>query len=232
MRYYISDLHFWHTAMNDRMDCRGFKSVEELNEYMINQWNSRVHRNDEVVILGDFCFANEEEAMKILKQLKGRKYLVIGNHDDRFLNKKDFDKSLFVKISNYLELNDDRRKVICSHYPIFCYNKQPHCFQDGTPISYMLHGHIHNTDDQDLVDEFVKLSREKERNGCRTSHFPCNVINCFCMYSDYIPQTLNEWIKINEERMKLGTEEYLKRLREKKNEIHEERVDSTEETIW
>jgi hypothetical protein len=42
------------------------------------------------------------------------------------------------------------------------------------------------------------------------------------MYSDYIPQTLDEWIKINEERMELGTEEYLKRLREKKNEIHEE----------
>lgn len=52
------------------------------------------------------------------------------------------------------------------------------------------------------------------------------------MYSDYIPQTLDEWIKINEKRMELGTEEYLKRLREKKNEIHEERVDSTEETIW
>ena len=52
-RYYIADLHFYHEAMNERMDCRGFGSVEEMNEYMISRWNDRVRKNDEVVILGD-----------------------------------------------------------------------------------------------------------------------------------------------------------------------------------
>ena len=56
MRYYISDLHFFHGNLNKRMDNRGFDTVEEMNEYMIKQWNSKVRKNDEVVILGDFSF--------------------------------------------------------------------------------------------------------------------------------------------------------------------------------
>ena len=33
---------------------------------------------------------------------------------------------------------------------------------------------------------------------------PCQFLNCFCMYSDYIPMTLDEWIKIDQKRrMKL-----------------------------
>ena len=49
MRYYIADLHFCHNNLNDHMDCRGFKSTEDMNEYMIAKWNSRVRSNDEVV---------------------------------------------------------------------------------------------------------------------------------------------------------------------------------------
>ena len=41
MRYYISDLHFFHENMNTRMDKRGFESVEVMNEYMISQWNKK-----------------------------------------------------------------------------------------------------------------------------------------------------------------------------------------------
>ena len=54
MRYYISDLHFFHDNMNTKMDKRGFESLEVMNEYMISQWNKKVRKNDEVIILGDF----------------------------------------------------------------------------------------------------------------------------------------------------------------------------------
>lgn len=56
MRYYIADCHFWHAALNSQMDCRGFASVEELNEHMIRCWNARVRPCDEVVILGDLSW--------------------------------------------------------------------------------------------------------------------------------------------------------------------------------
>ena len=53
MRFYISDLHFFHSNMNESMDKRGFPSGEAMNESMIQKWNGRVRKNDEVVILGD-----------------------------------------------------------------------------------------------------------------------------------------------------------------------------------
>ena len=60
MRYYIADLHFCHSNLNQRMDRRGFEDANAMNEYMIRQWNSRV-----------------------------RKYLIVGNHD-RYLDNNSF----------------------------------------------------------------------------------------------------------------------------------------------
>lgn len=74
MRYYISDTHFCHRSLLDKMDVRGFESVEEMNEYMIDQWNQKVGKRDEVVILGDFSWGNAEETMDILRRLHGRKF--------------------------------------------------------------------------------------------------------------------------------------------------------------
>ena len=94
MRYYIADLHFFHEILNTKMDRRGFSSVVEMNEYMIRQWNSRVRRNDDIVVLGDFSVGKGEETNEILKRLNGRKFLIEGNHD-KFLNDRKFDTKLF-----------------------------------------------------------------------------------------------------------------------------------------
>lgn len=36
------------------MDNRGFESVEQMNEVMIEKWNKKVHAHDEVIILGQY----------------------------------------------------------------------------------------------------------------------------------------------------------------------------------
>lgn len=203
MRYYISDLHFGHAKLNTEMDHRGFASAEEMNQRMINQWNSRVRHGDEVVILGDFCMSKKAgEAEEILRQLKGRKYMIIGNHD-YYLNDQDFDRSLFKWIESYKELNDNRRKIILSHYPIFCYNGQYRRNGEGIPKTYMLYGHVHNTFDEILVNEFVQRTREcrrEVRGSDEQQNIPCQMINCFCMFSDYVPLTLDEWILLDAKR--------------------------------
>ena len=81
MRYYIADCHFFHNSLNYQMDCRGFADAEEMNAYMIGQWNKKVRWNDEVVILGDFSLGKADETNKVLEQLKGILCLVEGNHD-------------------------------------------------------------------------------------------------------------------------------------------------------
>ena len=53
MIYYIADCHFFHGALNEKMDKRGFSSVEEMNEYMIKKWNDKVTNSDTVIVIGD-----------------------------------------------------------------------------------------------------------------------------------------------------------------------------------
>ena len=71
MRYYIADCHFFHKKLNDKMDCRGFASVEEMNTYMLEKWNDKVRSEDEVVILGDLSLGKAEETIELLNRLQG-----------------------------------------------------------------------------------------------------------------------------------------------------------------
>ena len=201
-RYYIADLHFFHDALNTRMDKRGFSSGEEMNEYMIEKWNDRVRKKDEVVILGDFSLGKADETMEILKRLSGKKMLVEGNHE-KYLKDKSFDKSLFEWVKSYAELHDNNRKIILSHYPVFCYNGQYRKSASGNPRTYMLYGHVHDTMDERLVMRFQKETRETVREVFgqeEEQSIPCNMINCFCVYSDYVPLTLDEWISVQRKR--------------------------------
>lgn len=196
MRYYISDLHFYHKSLLTELDKRGFESVEEMHEYMVKAWNEKVNRRDEVVILGDVSIGTAAETNEILGKLNGKLCLIRGNHDNRFLTKSEFRAERFEWVKDYHELKDDGRKVVLCHYPILCYNGQYLENKEGKPKSYMLYGHVHDSHDQRLVEEFVRITRETEvrnREG-QTKKLHCNLINCFCMYSDYKPLSLDEWI--------------------------------------
>lgn len=204
MRYYISDLHFYHQTLNTQMDCRGFQDGEEMNAYMIQQWNRKVRPNDEVVILGDLSIGKGRATNAIVEQLNGLLYLVQGNHD-RFLDDRQFDASRFVWIKPYAELYDNKRKVILSHYPIFCYNGQYRKKRDGSDRTYMLYGHVHNTFDEILINRFQNITRSTKREirgQEEPQNIPCHMINCFCMFSDYMPLTLDEWIENDGKRRK------------------------------
>ena len=67
----------------------------------------------------------------------------------------------------------------------------------------MLHGHIHKSEDQVLVDRFCTETRAMMRKSAHqetAQPVPCQMINCFCMYSDYTPLTLEEWIEYDQRR--------------------------------
>lgn len=202
MRYYISDLHFYHENLNTKMDCRGFASAEEMNAYMIRQWNSRVRSCDEVVILGDLSMGHGPQTNEVLRQLRGKIYLIEGNHD-RYLKDKNFDASRLKWVKPYAEMGDHKRKVVLCHYPVFCYNGQFKVDEQGNPKTYMLYGHVHDTYDEVLLQQFQQITRASKRkmmNSEEVASIPCNMINCFCMYSDYVPLTLDEWIENEKKR--------------------------------
>lgn len=201
MRYYIADLHFFHEEMNHAMDCRGFESVEQMHAYMIEKWNGKVRHNDDVIILGDVSWGKPEETNELLRRLNGNLYLIAGNHD-HFLSSKKFDTSRFRWIKPYEELSDNKRKVILCHYPIMCYKGQYWLDDKGNPKVYMLYGHVHDSHDQRLLEQFQEITRNTvvtDAQGMERT-IPCNMINCFCKYSDYQPLTLDEWIACDEKR--------------------------------
>lgn len=203
MRYYIADCHFYHASLNTQMDMRGFSGEEEMNEYMIERWNRKVGPRDEVVILGDFSLGNAENTAALLERLHGRLFLVAGNHDLFGKNKK-YETDRFEWVRSYAEIRDNKRKVILCHYPILNYNGQYLQHSDGTPVTYMLHGHVHDTLDARLIEQFCEQTgrTEKQMANGNTVRIPCHLINCFCKYSDYTPLSLDEWIILTEKRLK------------------------------
>lgn len=207
MRYYIADLHFFHGALNGSMDCRGFGDVEEMNRVMVERWNRKVRERDEVVIIGDLSWGSGAQTREVLEKLHGRLYLIQGNHD-RFLAGKEIDPGRFVWVKPYDEMYDNRRKVVLCHYPIMFYNGQYRLDKDGNPKTYMLYGHVHDTKDQRLLEQFQEITRNTVITDVAGSKrpIPCNMINCFCMYSDYEPLTLDQWIECDKKRRRTGSE--------------------------
>lgn len=202
MRYYIADSHFFHENTNHKYDMRGFADAETMNRHMIARWNGRVRKKDEVIILGDFSYGDAAQTNALLQELHGTLFFIEGNHD-YVIHDKAFDTSRFEWIKSYAEMHDNGRKVVLSHYPVMCYNGQYHLSAKGTHKTYMLHGHVHATRDQMFVDEYVRNVRRTvyiDKAGNEAGFCPCNMINCFCMYSDYVPLTLDEWILVDEKR--------------------------------
>lgn len=60
-KFYISDTHFGHEAIIGSCE-RPFSSVKEMDEFMIDAWNSTVSDDDIIYHLGDFAFAGPDHA--------------------------------------------------------------------------------------------------------------------------------------------------------------------------
>lgn len=136
MIYFISDTHFNHSNIIN-LNNRPFTSLNHMHQTLITNWNAYITDYDEVYILGDFSYKGTvEETTKVLKQLKGQKYLIIGNHDT-YLADDNFDKSLFKWIKDYYILDYKGQKFVLFHYPILEWQG----FFTG---AIHLYGHVHN----------------------------------------------------------------------------------------
>ena len=58
-------------------------------------------------------------------------------------------------------------------------------------------------EEQVLVERFSTETRAMMRKSAHqetAQPVPCQMINCFCMYSDYTPLTLEEWVECDQRR--------------------------------
>lgn len=131
MIYFTSDTHFSH-ANAIKFDSRPFKDVKEMNQAMIDNWNSVVNHEDTVYHLGDFGFGKRSRLEYIFACLNGTKHLILGNHDKH----NDVHKFAWDSVNDYLEINHRKTKMVLFHYPIGSWNK----LARG---AMHLHGHSH-----------------------------------------------------------------------------------------
>lgn len=134
MNLYISDTHFGHTN-SIRFDNRPFSDADEMDHAMIKLWNSRVDNSDDVYIIGDFCYKSKYTPDWYLRQLKGHKHLIIGNHDRVTLDCANAIKHL-ESIDSMLHVEDNGEHFCLCHYPL----TEWYGSNRGT---WHIYGHIH-----------------------------------------------------------------------------------------
>jgi len=182
--FFIADLHLGHKNILS-YDNRPFKTIEEHDNTIINNWNKTVTPDDDIYILGDISWHNIDDTIKIFQSLHGKKHLIIGNHDKSQLKNKSI-RDLFVEIKDYKEIIlPDNKIIVLSHYPIPCFNK--HYYG-----SYHLYRHVHNSFEENMM-QHIRFEMEELYTT------PCNMYNVGAMisYMNYIPRTLEEIIKEN-----------------------------------
>ena len=183
MKYYISDLHIGHKNAL-AFDNRPFASLEEMTAAIIERWNGAVTRADDVYVLGDM-FWNNNEALEVLPQLKGNVHLILGNHD-RINGQMS---KYFVSVKPYDEIKDNGRNVVLCHYPIAHWRNADH----GT---IHLYGHIHQGRDNRPFEEYVALMKQRE------IPYECYNVGAMLPHMNYTPRTLDEIISDNNRSIK------------------------------
>lgn len=145
--WFTSDTHFGHSEIIKYAQ-RPFENVEEMNNILIQNWNSVVRENDIIFHLGDFGFLSRKFWYETVSKLNGQKHLILGNHD---LRNWPSHRSLvlFESVNQQAIIKIDNRKVILNHYPLLCFDGM---YKDYDNATFNLFGHVHSNPNIDLED--------------------------------------------------------------------------------
>lgn len=172
--FWSADLHFLHINILTLGNGRPFDTIEEHDETIIERWNANVTSSDVVHVLGDVAMGPIEQSLALCKRLRGRKYLVCGNHDRPFAglrgqtpekmaawSRRYVEEGGFVAVNTWAHWRKSRiatpqmlgspdlprMRVLTSHFPA---SETPfdERYADWRPTlrkgEWLLHGHIHD----------------------------------------------------------------------------------------
>lgn len=171
-KLYISDSHLGHKNAIE-FDNRPFADVEEMDALMIEYWNMAVQKDDEVYIIGDFCYRSNKGPVWYLQRLSGIKHLIVGNHDAKTL-KYPGALDHFESVEHIKHVRDDGKDIVLCHYPIAEWSG----YYRG---AWHIYGHIHGK-----LNEACLFMREKKR-----------ALNAAACINGYRPVTMDELIENN-----------------------------------
>jgi calcineurin-like phosphoesterase family protein len=142
MIYLTSDLHFNHDKEFLYVP-RGFKNIEDMNNTIIQNFNSIISYDDDVYILGDLMLGGadkHEEGLELISALNGKLHLVRGNHDTdkRWAAYKSLPNVVEMENAIYLKYNGYH--FYMSHFPTMTANLEKETLKQCT---INLFGHTH-----------------------------------------------------------------------------------------
>ena len=139
--WFTSDLHFWHKNICKYCN-RPFETMEEMNQALIDNWNSVVKEDDTVFVLGDMGFCGYDKLEPLMSQLNGKKYLIQGNHDSDKIVFRLYEANIiegYYKMHEVTIIGDeecpDQQLTLC-HFPMIDWPNK----ERG---AWMVHGHQH-----------------------------------------------------------------------------------------
>lgn len=144
MIYFTADLHLGHENII-RFCNRPFQSVQEMDETIINNWNSVIKTDDLVYFLGDFHMGSRSEFRKYADRLNGSIYFIPGSHDKyptrncmiaRGGSYFSFNEPIMEINTNLVDEYGNKRLIVLCHYSMRSWNKSHYA-------SYHLFGHHH-----------------------------------------------------------------------------------------
>jgi calcineurin-like phosphoesterase family protein len=160
-RYFSAD---WHLGARNfcHFAHRPFPSQEFHDKYVIHKTNEKVGRDDELIIVGDFCEVDPRPYLE--KIICDYVTLVFGNHDV-----EEYNHVYYRCIEQgYIELSNGKR-VFVNHYPV-AYWRGSH---NGVPHLY---GHVHDLREDTLDRAFP---------GRRSAD--CGLDTARRLLGDYVP---------------------------------------------
>jgi len=132
--YFMADPHFEDSNILGFAG-RNFESVDIMNKAILN--NSKcITNNDTLIFIGDFCTRDSRYLnvyKDILSKIRGKKILVLGNHDK--LDPFQYIEVGFYSVHTHLEMNIDEIETIIIHDP-------SHSCMDRSKL--FLCGHTHD----------------------------------------------------------------------------------------
>jgi calcineurin-like phosphoesterase family protein len=139
--WFTSDLHFWHKNICKYCN-RPYETIEEMNQGIIDNWNSVVKEDDTVFVLGDLGFCGIEKLRPLMSQLKGKIILIQGNHDSDYVISTLYHEKIinnFDRLMSITIIGDEEcpnQELTLCHFPMIdWYNKEKG--------AWMIHGHQH-----------------------------------------------------------------------------------------
>jgi calcineurin-like phosphoesterase family protein len=163
--FLISDLHLNHENII-RYCKRPFRSKNEMNEALVNNWNSTVRTSDLIFFLGDLAFGTNSRSIDYwLDKLKGKKVFIRGNHDTQ-----PFTKAL--EAPNHYFIRYKEQSFMLTHNPI-----RPQYWN-----GWVIHGEKHNNN----LEKYPFINKEE-----KTINVSVEVINYKPISLDRIISEIN-----------------------------------------